>query len=136
MNNNANLKHGFTNDERNLAYKAASLLQEKSGRLGKLTIELKKRIPVSAGLAGGSGNAAAVLIGLNRIWNLKYNTKELCELANTLGTDVPFLVLVQNSHYCLALGKGTGDQLEPIKKSFKKDYTQMVLKRGIEPPTY
>ena len=66
-------------DERNLAYKAALLMADKYGdnRSGKVTIDIRKRIPVAAGLAGGSGNAAAVLHGLNILWGLELSMKEL-----------------------------------------------------------
>ncbi len=83
-------------DERNLAYKAAKLMAERFGEGhggDKLRIDIKKRIPVAAGLAGGSSNAAAVLHAINRLWKLKLSVAQLCELAKPLGADVPFCVM-------------------------------------------
>ncbi len=83
-------------DERNLAYKAARLMAEHFGEGhggDKLRIDIKKRIPVAAGLAGGSSNAAAVLHAVNRLWKLKLSVAQLCELAKPLGADVPFCVM-------------------------------------------
>lgn len=80
-------------DERNLAYKAAQLMIDRHGAGmpgGRIKIDIFKRIPVAAGLAGGSGNGAAVLHGLNLIWNLGLSLHELCELSKELGSDVPF----------------------------------------------
>ncbi len=85
-------------DERNLAYKAAQLMIERYGTEipgGQIKIDIFKRIPVAAGLAGGRGNGAAVLHGLNLIWNLGLSLHELCELSKELGSDVPFCVAGQ-----------------------------------------
>jgi 4-diphosphocytidyl-2-C-methyl-D-erythritol kinase len=112
-------------DERNLAYKAAKIMEElyaeKAGiGGGLLKISITKNIPVAAGLAGGSGNGAAVLIGLNRLWNLRLNTRELCKAGELLGSDVPFCILVQNSRYRAALATGRGEVLQPLRKGMKK----------------
>lgn len=111
-------------DERNLAYKAAQIIADQyagsSVGGGTLCINITKSIPVAAGLAGGSGNGAAVLIGLNRIWNLKLNTKQLCKISEELGSDLPFCVLVQNTRYKAALATGRGEILHPLRTSMKK----------------
>ena len=107
-------------DERNLAYRAAKIMCSQTQRKGQLIIRIKKRIPVSAGLAGGSSDAAAVLIGLNKLWHLNKNTWQLCELGKELGADVPFCVLTQNTGYRCALGEGIGDKLTTINKSLRK----------------
>lgn len=124
-------------DERNLAHKAAVLILEEYGRdvpAGKLQIDIFKRIPVAAGLAGGSGNGAAVLHGLNMLWKLNLNLERLCDLGAKLGSDVPFCVMGQaKCNFCLprairrdplactcARATGTGAQVlpeTPIKKS-------------------
>ena len=124
-------------DERNLAHKAAVLILEEYGRnvpAGKLQIDIFKRIPVAAGLAGGSGNGAAVLHGLNVLWKLNLNLERLCDLGAKLGSDVPFCVMGQaKCNFCLpqairrdplactcARATGTGAQVlpeTPIKKS-------------------
>lgn len=85
-------------DERNLAYKAAGLMAETYGKKipgGRIEIEIFKRIPVAAGLAGGSGNGAAVLHALNVLWGLKLDLGKLCKAAESLGSDVPFCVMGQ-----------------------------------------
>ena len=112
-------------DERNLAYKAAQIMirrfaSEPGAGSGQLSISITKNIPVAAGLAGGSGNGAAVLIGLNRLWNLKLDTRQLCQIGEELGSDVPFCVLVQNSRYRAALATGRGEVLQPLKKNMHK----------------
>ncbi len=89
---------------KNLAWRAASLLQERCGVKKGVRIRLKKRIPVSAGLGGGSSNAAAVLLGLNRLWDLRLSEKELLALGSELGSDVPFFVL--NTPFAAAKGRG------------------------------
>lgn len=117
-------------DERNLAYKAAALLLGEYGSRipgGKLRIDIHKRIPVAAGLAGGSGNGAAVLHGLNVLWKLRLDLQRLCELGKMLGSDVPFCIMGQaRGNYCLprslrkdplacccARATGTGADLQP-----------------------
>jgi len=109
-------------DERNLAYKAVRLMESSTDKMlsGRVTIDIKKHIPVSAGLAGGSGNGAAVMIGLNRLWKLGYDTRNLCEIGKAMGADVPFMILVQNSNYKCAIGTGLGDELSPLPSRFRK----------------
>ena len=110
-------------DGRNIAYKAASLMAERFGNNvggGKLKIYLNKHIPVSAGLAGGSGNGAAVMTAVNRLWKIGLSTKNMCKLGADLGADVPFCLLTQNSQYGCALGSGTGADLTVIKSRFRK----------------
>ena len=107
-------------DARNLAYKAALMMAEQCDPSGKLDIKIIKRIPVAAGLGGGSSNCAAVMIALNRIWELGFDTRELCALGANLGADVPFCILCQNSRYSCALGTGIGDELHPIVRGLKK----------------
>lgn len=85
-------------DERNLAYRAAELMVNRFGmkkKGGKIRIGIFKRIPVGAGMAGGSGNGAAVIHGINALWNLKLSLSEICTLCEELGSDVPFCALGQ-----------------------------------------
>jgi len=116
----SNNKPYLPTDQRNLAYKAALLMAEGRELSGILKIHLEKRIPVAAGLGGGSGNAAAVMIGLNRLWKLGFDTRQLCTMSSVLGADVPFCVLVQNSRYTCALGTGIGDELTPVRRGMRK----------------
>jgi 4-diphosphocytidyl-2-C-methyl-D-erythritol kinase len=89
--------------EDNLVYRAAKLLQEKSGIRSGAEIRLKKNIPQSAGLGGGSSDAASTLAGLNELWSLKLSSGELLLLAGQLGSDVPFFL---GSPLSLAEGRG------------------------------
>ncbi|MFW6152272.1 MAG: 4-(cytidine 5'-diphospho)-2-C-methyl-D-erythritol kinase, partial [Verrucomicrobiota bacterium] len=90
----------------NLAVKAASLLQERSGCAVGADIRLKKRIPVGGGLGGGSSDAAAVLIGLNALWALDVEKRQLMEMGAELGCDVPALV-----HGGMTLVEGAGERV-------------------------
>jgi len=87
----------------NLVGRAAKLLQERTGISDGAAIDLRKHIPIGGGLAGGSGNAAGALIGLNELWGLKLSDDELMELALELGSDVPYCV---RGGTCLARGRG------------------------------
>ena len=79
-------------DDRNLVVRAARLLREAAGIEAGARIVLDKRIPVAAGLGGGSSDAAATLLGLNRLWGLRWRRERLVELAVKLGMDVPFFL--------------------------------------------
>ncbi|MBP3781244.1 MAG: 4-(cytidine 5'-diphospho)-2-C-methyl-D-erythritol kinase [Selenomonas sp.] len=90
-------------DEKNLAWRAAALVQEEYGLTGGVHIELVKRIPIAAGLAGGSADAAAVLKGMSELYGLNLSAKKLCELGARLGSDIPFCLL---GGTMLATGRG------------------------------
>lgn len=100
-------------DETNLAYKAAALVADRfpgvMAKLGGVEITLEKQIPVGAGLAGGSANAAAVLVGLDMLWQLGLTQAELQDLGAELGSDVPFCVAGGT-----AIATGRGEQLDPL----------------------
>ena len=76
-------------DERNLVYKAAKLLMDEFDIQEGITVELQKFIPVAAGMAGGSSDAAATMIGMNRLFNLGLTVKEMMKRAVAIGADVP-----------------------------------------------
>lgn len=84
--------HWLPTDERNLAWKAAALMRETYGIREGVFIEIDKRIPVAAGLAGGSADCAAVLVGMNRLFGLQLPRRRLEELAAQLGSDIPYCV--------------------------------------------
>ena len=79
-------------NEKHLAYRAAMALKRHTGYSGGAAIHVEKRIPVGAGMGGGSADAAAVLVGLNRLWGLNLPTAELEAIGLTLGADVPFCI--------------------------------------------
>ena len=89
--------------EANLAWRAADLLRRETGTDAGARISIEKRIPVAAGLGGGSADAAATLNGLNRLWNLGLSTDRLRSIAAKLGSDVPFLI---EGGTAIALGRG------------------------------
>ncbi|NLK94326.1 MAG: 4-(cytidine 5'-diphospho)-2-C-methyl-D-erythritol kinase [Clostridiales bacterium] len=98
------------NDERNLAYKAAKLMMEKYKINGGVYINIKKNIPVSAGLAGGSTDGAAVLRIMNNLFNINATNQELRELGLKLGADVPFCI-----EGGTALCEGIGEKITQLK---------------------
>ena len=96
-------------DSMNTAWKAANLIMGKYGLIGGVSIDIKKTIPSGAGLAGGSGNAAAVIIGMNHMFNLQMTDDEMVEIAVKIGADVPYCLV---GGTCLA--EGIGEELERI----------------------
>ena len=95
-----------------LCYKAAVALKQKSNCNYGCSVTLRKRIPIGAGLGGGSSNAATVLKGLNQLWNLRYTKEELKLIAKEIGADVPFFIEEAN---CFV--KGIGENLKAISHS-------------------
>lgn len=102
-------------DEENLAYKAARLLRDYVGLKKGIEIEIRKKIPIGGGLAGGSSNAASVLLGLNKMWNLNLSFQKLFHLGKKIGSDVPFFLLKGR---CLAKGRGEKLVILPNKPFF------------------
>lgn len=80
-------------DERNLVYRSAKLLMDEFGVKEGLTMKLAKTIPVAAGMAGGSSDAAAAFVGVNRLFRLGLSRKELMERAVQIGADVPYCIM-------------------------------------------
>jgi 4-diphosphocytidyl-2-C-methyl-D-erythritol kinase len=96
-------------NEENLIWKAVRLIQAEFGIINGIKIKLNKKIPVAAGLAGGSTDAAATLIGLNRLWNLHLTQAQLMTLGLKIGADVPFCILQGT-----ARAEGIGEKLTKI----------------------
>jgi 4-diphosphocytidyl-2-C-methyl-D-erythritol kinase len=96
-------------DERNLAWQAAELMAEHVGRAPDVSIMIDKSIPVAGGMAGGSADAAAVLVAMNSLWELNVPRRDLRLLAARLGSDVPFAL-----HGGTALGTGRGEELATV----------------------
>lgn len=103
-----NLSYLPTNED-NLVYRAAKLLMDEFEITRGLEIRLKKYIPVTAGLAGGSSDAAAVLVGVNRLFQLGLSMQELMERGVKIGADVPYCIMRGT-----ALAEGIGDQLTKL----------------------
>lgn len=96
-------------DERNLAWRAAELMADHVGRAPDVSIFIDKSIPVAGGMAGGSADAAAVLVAMNSLWELNVPRRDLRMLAARLGSDVPFAL-----HGGTALGTGRGEELATV----------------------
>lgn len=97
-------------DQRNLAYQAAKTLQQDFNVQQGVRITITKKIPVSAGMGGGSSDAAAVLRGLNQLWQLNLSKEQLALLGLKIDSDVPFCVYSQT-----ALVTGRGEKITPLK---------------------
>lgn len=132
-------------DGSNLAYKAAKLLMEHDGLREGVHIHILKKIPVAAGLAGGSADAAAVLTGMNELFGLGHSKEELRKLGLSLGADVPFCIMGGT-----ALAEGIGERLTrietipemyvviakpPIAVSTKYVYENLCLEQAAHPDT-
>lgn len=96
-------------DESNLAVRAARALATYAGVPPRVRLHLRKRIPLAAGLAGGSADAAATLVACDQLWSLGLTREELASVAAPLGADVPFLL-----YGGTALGTGYGEQVSPV----------------------
>lgn len=115
-------------DENNIAYKAAKLLQDEFGITEGIHIQLKKYIPVAAGMAGGSTNAAAVLFGMNRMYGLGLTEQQLKDRGVKLGADVPYCIMRGT-----VLAEGIGEILTPLSP-MPKCYV-LIAKPGISVST-
>lgn len=115
-------------NENNLVYKAAKLLMDEFGITAGIFVDLRKRIPVAAGMAGGSSDAAAVLYGMNRLFGLGLSKKQLMERGVKLGADVPYCIMRGT-----ALAEGIGEKLTPLPP-MPKCYV-LIAKPGISVST-
>lgn len=116
--------------EINLASKAVSVLQRKVGISTGATISIKKNIPISAGLGGGSTDAAAVLRGLSKLWKLGLSIDELTEIGAEIGSDVPFLVRGGTS-----LVQGRGEVVTPITPAEVPKFMILTPAADLENPS-
>jgi 4-diphosphocytidyl-2-C-methyl-D-erythritol kinase len=112
----------------NLAYKAASLLKDRFKVKEGVKITLEKNVPMSAGLGGGSSNAANTLVTLNKMWNLNLTQKKLISLGAEIGSDVPFFIVGET-----ALVEGIGDKIKPLRKSISMNI--VLVNPGIKVST-
>jgi len=97
-------------DQRNFAYQAAAIMKKQFGIDSGVRIKIIKKIPVAAGLAGGSSDAAATIRGLNRLWGLRLSVKELMAIGEKIGSDVPFCI---QGGTVLATGRGEKIEMLP-----------------------
>lgn len=116
-------------DERNLAWQAAEVMAEYVGRAPDVAISIDKSIPVAGGMAGGSADAAAVLVGMNVLWELGVPRRDLHSLAARLGSDVPFAL-----HGGTALGTGRGEELATVLTRETFHWVLAFADRGLSTP--
>lgn len=116
-------------DEQNLAWRAAQLLAAHAGRAPDVILELTKHIPVAAGLAGGSADAAAALVACDRLWDTRLPRRDLLALAAELGSDVAFCLSGG-----LALGTGRGERLTPVLAAGEWHLVLAVAEGGLSTP--
>jgi 4-diphosphocytidyl-2-C-methyl-D-erythritol kinase len=102
--------HAEVREESDLVVRAARLLQQETGTSQGVDISVRKRIPLGAGLGGGSSDAATTLLGLNKMWKLGLATEGLALLGLRLGADVPVFV-----HGMAAWAEGVGERLQPVE---------------------
>ena len=100
---------GLEADERNLAHRAAALVMKECKLRGGVSSDIVKRIPVAAGLAGGSADAAAVLRGMNELYALGLSDQDLCALGAQIGSDIPFSLMGGT-----VLATGRGEIMDPL----------------------
>jgi 4-diphosphocytidyl-2-C-methyl-D-erythritol kinase len=112
---------GVPGSPQNLAHRAARLVQEEAAWEEGCHIAIHKRIPPASGLGGGSSNAAAVLVGLNRLWQMSLSDQQLSRMATRLGSDVPFFLRGGT-----ALARGRGEKLTPLGRHV--DFWLVVVK--------
>lgn len=116
-------------DRENLAWQAAVRMAHLAGRAPLVEITIRKGIPVAGGMAGGSADAAAVLVALNELWDLGLPRDELAEVAARLGSDVPFAL-----YGGTALGRGRGEQLLPVLSRNTFHWVLALAKGGLSTP--
>ncbi len=125
------LSRQIPKDATNICFRAAALLKKEFNLNHGIEIEIQKRIPVGAGLGGGSANAASVLLGLNRYWNLNLSKTKLLKLAARLGSDVPFFI----KNVKFALGAGRGEKITPLPKLARLKLWLIVIYPGCQVAT-
>jgi 4-diphosphocytidyl-2-C-methyl-D-erythritol kinase len=114
---------------KNLAGVAARLLATRAKAGGPVAIDIAKQIPVAGGMAGGSADAAAALVGCAALWDLHLDRRELAEIAREIGADVPFALAGGT-----ALGTGRGDLLSPVMTRARLHWVLAISDRGLSTP--
>ena len=121
----------LSSGEDNIITRAYRMLQKKFPKLGGVSVSLQKKIPMGAGLGGGSSNAATFLLGMKKLYGFKLSQKELLRMGAQLGADVPFFLCGANQ----ALGTRRGDVLKPMKMPTKLWFLLIVSKKGLTTKT-
>ncbi|HWH28168.1 MAG TPA: 4-(cytidine 5'-diphospho)-2-C-methyl-D-erythritol kinase [Mycobacteriales bacterium] len=116
-------------DERNLAWRAAALLAEHTGRIPDVALHVRKSIPVAGGCAGGSADAAAALVACDALWATGMTKDGLAALGARLGSDVPFAL-----HGGTALGTGRGERLTPVLERGRWSWVLALSDTGLSTP--
>ena len=116
-------------DETNLAWRAVQALADRADREPDVRLSLRKGIPVAGGMAGGSADAAAALVGLSSLWKLDLTRDELAGLAAELGSDVTFAL-----HGGTALGTGRGEQIVPVLARHPQHWVIALHRGGLATP--
>ena len=116
-------------DQSNLVYKAIELMAEKFDTARNFEISIEKSIPVAGGMAGGSADAAAVLLGIDQLYRLGLSKDEMGEIARKLGSDVPFML-----HGGTAVGRGHGDEITPALSRGNYHWVIAVSSTGLATP--
>ena len=121
--------NGVPADASNLAVRAAQLMMKEFELSPDLEIKLRKEIPVAGGMAGGSADAAATLLGIDQLFGLGLSKDELGEVARKLGSDVPFML-----HGGTAVGRGRGDEITPALSRGNYHWVIAVSSNGLATP--
>ncbi len=116
-------------DDSNLAVRAVNLLREAAGVTTGIDIAIRKVIPVAGGMAGGSSDAAAALVGANHLLDLGWDRVDLAELGARLGSDVPFLL-----HGGIGIGTGRGEHIMPVLARGRYGFVIAVAGTGLSTP--
>lgn len=120
---------GVPLDKNNLVYKSVEVMAEKFGTSRDLSIEINKSIPVAGGMAGGSADAAATLVGIDQLYGLNLSKDDLSNIAKDLGSDVPFMF-----HGGTAVGRGHGDDVTPALSRGNYHWVIAVSSAGLATP--
>ncbi len=114
-------------DETNIVTRAYRLLQKRFPHLGGVSVQLTKKIPLGAGLGGGSSNAAFFLLGMKQLYRLPLTQTRLIRLGQALGADVPFFLYNTNQ----AVGRGRGDEIHPCPAKRRHWFVLITFKEGL-----
>ncbi|MFM2103426.1 MAG: hypothetical protein RL740_513 [Actinomycetota bacterium] len=121
--------NGVPLDSENLVARAVELMADKFETTKNLAININKKIPVAGGMAGGSADAAATLLGIDQLYGLNLSKDELSEVATNLGSDVPFML-----HGGTAIGRGRGDDVTPALSRGTYSWVIAVSSTGLSTP--